>query len=55
MQVFFYICEYLNVTPQEFWDFENDSPDKLSEISDSLKKFNAEQLDALFNFVKKIN
>ena len=39
MPVFFYICEYLNVTPQEFWDCENSSPEKVSEISDSLKKF----------------
>lgn len=55
MQVFFYICEYLNVTPQEFWDCENSSPEKVSEITDSLKKFDAEQLEALFNLIKKIN
>ena len=55
MQVFFYICEYLNVTPQEFWDFENACPEKISEICDSLKKFNPEQLEALSNFIRKAN
>lgn len=55
MQVFFYICEYLNITPHEFWDCKNDAPKKISEISNSLKKFNSDQLDALSNLINKVN
>lgn len=55
MQVFFYICEYLNITPHEFWDLDNDSPKKLEEIVTKLKKFDHEQLDALLKFIDKVN
>ena len=55
MTVFFYICEYLDITPQEFWDCENDAPKKISKISDTLKKFNSEQLDAFLNLINKVN
>lgn len=54
MQVFFYICEYLEVTPQEFWDCENNSPKKIDEISTLLRKYSPEQLDAFLNLLKKI-
>lgn len=55
MQVFFYICEYLNVTPQEFWDPMNKSPQIMDEILESLKKFNVAQLDAFLNLINKVN
>lgn len=55
MQVFFYICEYLGITPREFWDIENESPKKTTEIINTLKKFDSEQLDALLIFISKIN
>ena len=32
MQSFFYICEYLGVTPQEFFDEGNDNPEALREF-----------------------
>lgn len=54
MQVFFYICEYLDVTPQEFWDIENTAPRKIDEISTLLRKYSPEQLDAVLNLLHKI-
>lgn len=54
MQVFFYICEYLEVTPQEFWDYENNSPKKIDENSTLLRKYSPEQLDAFSNLLQKI-
>ena len=33
MQVFFYICDYFDISPKEFFDFENTNPTKLKEIS----------------------
>ena len=29
---FFYICEYLDITPSEFFDFESENPAKLKKI-----------------------
>ena len=55
MQAFFYICEYLDVTPHEFWDTENPAPKKLDEIHTYLEKFTPEQLDAILNLIKNIS
>ncbi len=55
MQVFFYICEYLNITPLEFWDFKNEAPEKIDEISEKLKKFSPDQLDAFLHLINKVN
>ena len=32
MAVFFYICEYLSITPKEFFDTENNDPEKAAEL-----------------------
>lgn len=55
MQAFFYICEYLDVTPQEFFDCENDYPAQLSELMQDLKKLDASTLAHIIGIVKKIN
>lgn len=55
MQVFFYICEYLNITPKEFWDTSNQAPQKIDEINKHLKKLNSEQLEILLNLIKIIH
>ena len=38
MTVFFYICTYLDVTPKEFFDFDNANPKELNSIISNLKK-----------------
>lgn len=45
MSAFFYICEYLNITPKEFFDFESDDPKKLNGVIEDLKKLTPERLD----------
>lgn len=47
MQAFFYICEYLNVSPAEFFDGANAAPRQLQQASRLLKSFTPAQLDAL--------
>lgn len=42
MQVFFYICEYLGVTPSEFFDDGNDYPTELREVIEDLKTLDPE-------------
>lgn len=51
---FFYICEYLNITPSEFFDIESDNPEKINAIVKDLKKLNSKQLDTIANLIKEM-
>ncbi len=50
----FYICEYLEMTPSEFFDTTTDNPAELHEINELLKKLNDEQLAMVKNLIKNI-
>ena len=50
----FYICEYLGITPSQFFDFDIKNPEKLNKINEYLKKLNDVQLDALEMFLKSM-
>ena len=54
MSSFFYICEYLNVTPQEFFDFKGDHADGINALVDQLDKLDEEQIQSLAAFIKTI-
>ena len=54
MSVFFYICDYLKVSPQEFFDLESRAPDRLSEITDKLKRLTPEQLALVSKLVDQM-
>lgn len=54
MTVFFYICEYLGVTPMEFFDFDAQSPTRLAELTKHLKHLDREQLEHLTALVKNL-
>ena len=49
MTVFFYICDYLGVTPREFFDTEIPNPTKYQELLSAAKRLNNEQLDLLIS------
>jgi len=51
---FFYICEYLRVTPQEFFDEGNNSPEKLNELVADLKKLDEKALSHIVGIVKEM-
>lgn len=42
--VFFYICEYLGITPKEFFDYDNESPDTTRQLLEALTKIDKETL-----------
>lgn len=44
MSGFFYICEYLNISPRDFFDEFTDYPQQLNELIDDLKKLDERQL-----------
>lgn len=52
MTVFFYICEYLGISPKEFFDTESKSPTKEKELLDAVKGLSPEQLDTLITLTK---
>jgi transcriptional regulator with XRE-family HTH domain len=54
MTGFFYICEYLNVHPMDFFDDEKNCPVKLSEIIGELNKLNDDQLDHLLAIIRDL-
>ncbi len=47
MSAFFYICDYLGITPAEFFDAENKDPGKLDELYNKMKSFKPEKLEAI--------
>lgn len=50
----FYICEYLGITPNEFFDIETVSPTKVDKLCSAAKGLNSEQLDYLIALVKDL-
>ena len=46
----FYICEYLDITPKDFFDVETSNPTKATELYNIAK--NSEQLDHLIALAK---
>ncbi len=52
MAAFFFICEYLGITQQEFFEFESRDPQKIDELIGYLKKLDDGQLENLMGIVK---
>ena len=54
MSVFFFICEYLQISPSDFFDVENENPEKLRQLIPDLKKLDDEQLDLITAMVRNL-
>ncbi|MCH5281803.1 MAG: helix-turn-helix transcriptional regulator [Lachnospiraceae bacterium] len=52
MAGFFYICEYLNVSPQEFFDDESEQPEDLKKLVNNLKKLDPQQFRCISTIVE---
>ena len=52
MSGFFYICEYLHVSPRDFFDTELDQPEELQMLTENLKKLNSQQLKNISSIVE---
>ena len=48
---FFYICEYLQVTPSEFFDTDSNDPEQIRTIAKDLKKLSPSQLASVADIV----
>ncbi len=52
MATFFYICEhYFKITPAEFFQEENQNPEKLNQLTEKLKQLNETQFQIICDTV----
>ena len=54
MSGFFFICEYLGITPQEFFDFGVSSPAKTADIAKAASRLNPRQAEHVLQIIKDI-
>lgn len=54
MQAFFYICEYLDVTPAEFFDAGNDCPANLRELLAEARRLEPDSLALILALTRKL-
>ena len=47
-----YICEYLNISFKNFFDFDSADPERLNDIIQDLKELNSEQLANIAGITK---
>lgn len=55
MSMFFYICEYLGVTPKEFFDIDSADPIKSGELLAAASRLSGEQLEHLIAIAKGLH
>ena len=54
MAAFFFICEYLTITPRDFFDLDSQEPEELKKIIENLKKLDKKQLDSISTIVSDL-
>lgn len=54
MTLFFYICEYLGISPAEFFRLEIKSPEKIRKITENLASLDDESLDCIALLIEKL-
>ncbi len=55
MSEFFSICEYLGVTPKDFFDESMEEPALLQELTDEAGKLQKDNLELLISIAKRLN
>ena len=53
MQVFFYICEYLEISPKDFFNRSQKNPKLLSEITNAVESLSTDQQQALLTLLSR--
>ena len=55
MRTFFYICEYLGITPEEFFATDTKDPVRLRELVDEIKKLDESAMESLLVIARQMN
>lgn len=51
MTVFFYICDYFDITPKEFFDLDIEYPEQIKELIKTVNRLSTEKIDALMKLL----
>ncbi len=54
MSSFFFICEYLNITPFDFFDINSEYPNEMHTLIDNLKRLDKQQFDNISSIVEEL-
>ncbi|MDR3207564.1 MAG: helix-turn-helix domain-containing protein [Oscillospiraceae bacterium] len=54
MQVFFFICEYLNIAPTDFFDESNPHPEEITALIANVKKLDHKALSHVSGLVEAL-
>ncbi len=54
MAAFFFICDFLEITPQEFFDTDAKAPTEIRTITSNLKKLDKNQLQNISFIIKEL-
>lgn len=52
MSAFFFICDFLGISPKEFFDTDSKDPEELRMLAENLKKLDPNQLQNISSIVK---
>ena len=52
MSAFFFICDYLEITPKEFFDTDTEQPEELRKLTDNLKRLDKRQFKNIAEIVE---
>lgn len=52
MQVFFFICDYFDITPKSFFDEGNHNPKTIAELVNDIQTLPDDQIASIANIVK---
>ena len=50
-----YICEYLGVTPKQFFDEETEEPELVNKLLELTRKMNSDDLNMLVSLAERLN
>ena len=54
MQGFLYVCEYMNITPMDFFDAGNRQPEEMNALIENLKKLDTKALSHVAGIVEEM-
>lgn len=54
MTVFFYICDFLEITPNQFFDYGLSAPNEFNHTVEEMKPLSGRQLELIMELVKEI-
>ena len=52
---FFYICDYFEITPQEFFDLQHDNPVLITKAVDELRNLNDDDILLVLTLINRLN